>query len=238
MSKTTKPRIIPVDEFLHRAKAKHGNKFNYENMVYVHYSVPVTIACPNHGYIEIDPRKHVDSKHGCKQCLADETGPANFVQRAMLVHGNRYSYNEMDYTTITNNVIVTCPQHGNFSLRGVGHLRGRGCKQCHPNSFKGHLPGVLYVLHSPLTGHTKVGITSRLPSLRLAAIRSESNIDFEMINTYAYDTAAQARVQEVKLLEYLAERYVRNKVKFNGYTEVYMHVNIPEFLSQIPSYIH
>ena len=53
-----------------------------------------------------------------------------FLKRAREVHGAKYDFSKTVYTKLKNNVIVTCPQHGDFVIRSDHFLNGRGCRKC------------------------------------------------------------------------------------------------------------
>lgn len=53
-----------------------------------------------------------------------------FIRRAKAVHGDKYDYSKVKYTTCKEKVIVTCPEHGDFLIAPDGHTSGRGCPVC------------------------------------------------------------------------------------------------------------
>lgn len=53
-----------------------------------------------------------------------------FVAKALLVHGTRYTYNNVVYVNSKTKVCVTCPLHGDFFVRPDIHLQGCICKKC------------------------------------------------------------------------------------------------------------
>ena len=55
-----------------------------------------------------------------------------FVERAMVVHGDKYDYLEK-YTTPLTKVKINCRTHGIFLQTPAGHLSGRGCSKCSGN---------------------------------------------------------------------------------------------------------
>jgi hypothetical protein len=56
-----------------------------------------------------------------------------FIEAASQIHGHYYDYSKTVYTKRGNNVIITCPKHGNFEQRAGNHLRGMGCPKCSGN---------------------------------------------------------------------------------------------------------
>ena len=56
---------------------------------------------------------------------------SEFISLAKKVHGNRYSYENTEYTGTMKKVIITCDTHGDFILRASKHTAdGHGCKKC------------------------------------------------------------------------------------------------------------
>lgn len=53
-----------------------------------------------------------------------------FIERCNLKHDNKYIYDKTIYTKSHDNVVVTCPIHGEFTIKAYAHLQGKGCKQC------------------------------------------------------------------------------------------------------------
>ena len=53
-----------------------------------------------------------------------------FIEKAKLVHGEKYDYSLVDYTESKNKVIIICSEHGEFQQRASGHLSGFGCSKC------------------------------------------------------------------------------------------------------------
>lgn len=55
---------------------------------------------------------------------------AYFIERARKVHGNKYRYHKVEYTTTRSHVVIDCPKHGEFKQTPESHLTGKGCKAC------------------------------------------------------------------------------------------------------------
>lgn len=122
-----------LDNFLNRARIKHGDKYDY-SLVYGGKSLEkIQIICPIHGEFSQVRAAHLRGQ-GCKKCVADSLrmGNKEFVERSINVHGDAYTYECVDYQKNDINVIVTCPIHGNFEIRPAVHLKGQGCNVCSP----------------------------------------------------------------------------------------------------------
>lgn len=62
-----------------------------------------------------------------------------FIDKAKLVHGEKYHYDTVVFSKTKEKVLIVCPKHGGFSQRADVHLSGHGCPKCSPfvkTSFK------------------------------------------------------------------------------------------------------
>ena len=66
---TIDDRRLGVDGFIKAARAVHGNKYDYSNVVYNHNKAKVTIGCPTHGSFKMKPNSHTSSRGGCPRCI-------------------------------------------------------------------------------------------------------------------------------------------------------------------------
>lgn len=55
-----------------------------------------------------------------------------FVEKAISVHGDKYDYSKVEYTTNSEKVLIICPKHGEFWQEPKDHTgsRAQGCKLC------------------------------------------------------------------------------------------------------------
>lgn len=56
-----------TEEFIAKAKAKHGDKYDYSKVEYINNHTPVIITCPIHGDFKMKPIDHLNG-HGCSEC--------------------------------------------------------------------------------------------------------------------------------------------------------------------------
>jgi hypothetical protein len=59
------------------------------------------------------------------RCTTEE-----FIEKARLVHGDKYDYSKVMYLHSITKVIITCPHHGDFEQIPANHLHGKGCRGC------------------------------------------------------------------------------------------------------------
>ena len=59
-----------------------------------------------------------------------------FVEDAILVHGNKYDYSKTHYINNITKICIICPIHGEFWQTPKQHLRGQGCPKCGAEKIK------------------------------------------------------------------------------------------------------
>ena len=60
--------------------------------------------------------------------MTDKT--KDFIDKAKIVHGDKYDYSKVEYIKNTDKIIITCKTHGDFEQTPKGHVKGSGCKLC------------------------------------------------------------------------------------------------------------
>lgn len=123
-------RTQGIVEFISKANAVHGGKYDYEKVEYLNNHTKVIIRCPNHGYFEQIPNSHLNGR-GCPICsgnvrLTDKA----FIKRAIAVHGDKYDYSKVAYSSGKSRITIICPVHGSFEQLPEVHLKGNGCRKC------------------------------------------------------------------------------------------------------------
>lgn len=53
-----------------------------------------------------------------------------FIEKANVVHNNKYDYSQVEYKNNKTPVAIVCPIHGTFLQRPDKHLQGQGCPFC------------------------------------------------------------------------------------------------------------
>ena len=55
-----------------------------------------------------------------------------FIEKARLVHGDKYDYSKTVYNKMKEKVCIICPEHGEFYQQPRHHLSGNNCPICNP----------------------------------------------------------------------------------------------------------
>lgn len=119
-----------TEEFVKKAKAVHGDRYDYSKVDYVKAIKPVVITCRIHGDFPQSPNNHLNGA-GCPKCTAMAIPDTEtFVRRAQRKHGDRYDYSKTSYTGAHNRVTIGCHIHGDYEQVAADHLRGAGCHKC------------------------------------------------------------------------------------------------------------
>lgn len=138
VEKRTRAQTYTADDFIKKAIEKHGNKYDYSRVEYKGTEVPVEIICPIHGSFWQRLHAHSGSqKRGCPECWKQDHPSLQpkkietFIKDARAVHGDKYNYDKVVYINNKVPVVVTCPEHGDFSVKPNNHLTGKsGCPMC------------------------------------------------------------------------------------------------------------
>lgn len=134
-AKCSKNKKHTSDSFIAAAKKVHGDFYDYSEAVYVNAKTKVKIICPKHGPFYQLPLNHAQGT-GCPTCGAESTGQKlaitkeDFVRRAIAIHGDKYDYSKVEYTTGAVKVPIICKEHGEFLATPYSILAGHGCPYC------------------------------------------------------------------------------------------------------------
>ena len=89
------------EQFIKEAWQKHGDKYDYAEVVYVNTHTPVKIQCQQCGnYFFQEPSSHL-AGHGCPKCRKKwdyrKLSQEDFIARVRMVHGDKYDYSKTEY---------------------------------------------------------------------------------------------------------------------------------------------
>lgn len=128
---------LTFDDFLEKAKARHGEKYKYHLSMgtFKNSHSKVKIFCDLHGEFEQTVYAHIAGQ-GCYECgmlrnsQRNRKNVGDFISQAREVHGEFYDYSLVEYKTAFNKVAIVCPEHGVFEQEAKAHLKGHGCLEC------------------------------------------------------------------------------------------------------------
>lgn len=125
-------------EFVKKARAVYGGRYSYKRTEYVNSKAKVIIRCKAHRVeFEQTPENHLAGLLGCPQCANEKrinslsSSTEEFIRRAKELHGDRYSYDQVEYKNSKIKVTIYCKKHKTtFEQVPSYHLGGSGCPQC------------------------------------------------------------------------------------------------------------
>ena len=124
--------------FIRKALRKHGDRYDYSKVLYIHNKMKVEIICRIEGHYSFmqRPNDHLRN-HGCPKCGTKSTHEKQkltleeFIEKANEVHGvGTYDYSESIYVSYHEKIKIICPKHGGFWQDVSSHLQGEGCPKC------------------------------------------------------------------------------------------------------------
>jgi len=127
---------LTTAEFIEKAKAIHGDKYDYSESVYGGAKQKIAIRCKKHGVFYQTSSNHMGNKRGCPRCGIEKNANAKrlttmeFIQKATAIHGGKYDYSLAVYLGEKDKVKIICPEHGVFEQRAGAHMRNIGCPDC------------------------------------------------------------------------------------------------------------
>lgn len=218
-----------TEEFIMKAKLKHGDLYDYGKTVYKNGTSKIIITCKKHGDFLKSPDKHL-SGQGCQKCSGKgRVNTHDFVFKSNLIHSFRYKYDKTICKKVSEKVIVTCGIHGDFMVTPSNHLKGRGCPGCAKSGFDKTKNAYVYFLISEYG--VKVGITNKITQ-RLATLKRETPFNFNEIHHIK-----MTGVNAAALEKYFHKKYESAGLTgFDGATEWLKHSSelMDEIMNKAP----
>ena len=122
-------------EFIEESIKTHGNKYQYDKVIYKNGETNVIITCPIHGDFNQTPYTHI-SGFGCRQCSNEKLSKKysltndTFISKGSQKHHHKYDYSLVNYKNSKTKIDIICNEHGKFNQLPESHLLGRGCPVC------------------------------------------------------------------------------------------------------------
>jgi Zn finger protein HypA/HybF involved in hydrogenase expression len=151
-------------EWISRAKEVHGDKYNYDGVVYKRSNKKIEIICKKHGMFSQRPNDHLNGS-GCPKCGIHKRAKSHtltseeFLRQCKEVHGDLYDYSKVNYVNNQTKVEIICKKHGSFYQSVGSHITQRsGCPMC--NASKGEIltekylndNGIIYIRQMTFDG--------------------------------------------------------------------------------------
>ncbi len=131
------PFRLTDKEFLDRALAKHGDKYDYSKTKYINAKTKICVIDKESGEFWITPDKHLYAGQGPITNAGKRvwetrgiTTKEEFIKRANDKYNNLYDYSLVSFRTLKDKVKIICKIHGEFLQTGEQHLHKGGCRLC------------------------------------------------------------------------------------------------------------
>jgi len=125
------------EEYKNILETKQPNLVLLSN--YINSRTHIWVKCLIHNYTyKTKPGNLIRPKYAiCCMCAHDvlsesrKLGIDKFIEKAKVIHGDKYDYSKVEYGNINTKVIIICPKHGEFLMSPNKHLnRKQGCAKC------------------------------------------------------------------------------------------------------------
>lgn len=135
MGERNMSKKLTIEQFIQKARAVHGNFYDYSRSKYVNKNTKLEIICPTHGSFWQTPDNHANGGYGCPKCSGKYRYTVDeFIDRANEIHGNIYDYSKACYVNSKTKLEIICPEHGSFWQSPDNHINlKQGCPHCAGN---------------------------------------------------------------------------------------------------------
>lgn len=225
--------------FIEKARAVHGERYDYSAVQYASAVDKVSICCLVHGMFEQGPYCHLGGS-GCPVCADRKPGRINrrfgldeWLKRFNEIHGNKYIYPSPSPLLLANDkLLIVCPYHGEFYQNVCQHSKGANCPYCCGGGFRrsewvGCQRGrkaTLYIIEIKHEAEAfyKIGITYNLPQ----RFRTSASMPYpwRTVATYRSDDAGEVYDLEKQLHRELGSLRYTPKRPFGGQTECFSSI--------------
>jgi hypothetical protein len=122
---------LTAQDFISKATAVHGHKYNYSLVPEVVRSEsPIQILCALHGEFSQRASKHVRGQ-GCRKCAGrHQYSTEEAIAKLKEVRGDYYDYSCVVYKNAKSKITICCPIHGQFKQGFANHISGDNCPKC------------------------------------------------------------------------------------------------------------
>lgn len=251
--KNSKSQTKNNNYFINKAKSIHGDKYNYDKVVYVRSNKKVIIHCPKHGDFEQTPNGHLHGS-GCKLCGIIVRANSRKIKiedlliRFKEVHGDKYDYSFVKYKSIEDKINIKCKKHDFFYQSSHGHLCGKGYPKCGREKVNNHHKtkptgwGLVNWIKASETSKVfdsfkvyiikcynetetfyKIGRTFRKTIDRF---KSGLPYNYEILKEIVFDDAKECFNKETELKRINKEFKYKPKLNFHGRHECFYKINL------------
>ena len=181
--------------FIEMCDEIYDNYYDYSKTEYISALNKLIVTCPKHGEFEQVAKRHYEG-HGCLKCGIERSADKrrltteNFIERAILAHGNLYNYSKSVYISAHEKLIIICKIHGEFEQIAWNHMCGAQCPRCVKGAYSkvclewlSYFEEYIDIKHAGNSGELKIKLPNKTPywknHIRIDGYCEELNLCFE-----------------------------------------------------------
>lgn len=205
------------DCFIDKANKIHNCQYEYDLVEYIDMKTPVLIRCPEHGAFVQTPSNHIHRKSRCPKCLGRNTTTKDFINKAKHIHGEKFSYDLVDYVNSTTKVKIVCLKHGVFKQTPAAHVNGRcGCPKCNQSKGEALIETILVKFSVPFVSQFKFHDCRRVLPLRFDFFIKKLNtlIEYDGEHHFVFIPRIHKKFSKYKAMkenDHIKTKYCREK---------------------------
>lgn len=203
-----------TEEFIFKAKLIHGETFNYSKVKYEGAHTKIIIICKKHGEFTITPHNFLQH-HICRECSNELiskiflSSSKDFIEKAKLIHGDKYNYSKVNYINNKIKVVIICPIHGEFSQIPNNHLNSYNCPICCESKGEKEISKILTEMKIGFERQRKFEDCKNIKALPFDFFIESKNILIEFNGIQHYEF----RKRFHRTIEGFYEQQIRDKLK-------------------------
>lgn len=124
--------IMTLQDFIDRAKAAHGDKYDYSKVVFKNSKTKVCIICSKHGEFWQRPDRHLSGSQ-CRKCsiYKKKHSLEYYIEQSKKKHGDKYDFSHAVYAGCNKEIEIHCKECGSvFYSTPAALVKGLGCRMC------------------------------------------------------------------------------------------------------------
>jgi hypothetical protein len=126
----TSNKKLTVESLIEQCVGLYGDKYSYEEISYINSKTKVKVRCNVHDIIFEKTPQYLLKGKGCPKCANRVIDRTTFIDKSILIHDNKYGYNNSCYISAHTPLLIECKRHGTFEQTPNNHLCGQGCPKC------------------------------------------------------------------------------------------------------------
>lgn len=120
-------RNLTVESFIKKSIKIYGHRYNYSKIKVIETKVSIGL---DGIFYEQSPYNHLNGYRPENIRMSIKRTTKDFIEESNIIHYFKYSYEKTKYVKNREKVIITCPNHGDFTITPLLHLQGQGCQYC------------------------------------------------------------------------------------------------------------